>query len=134
MGVVQLKRGVDLAAALDGLLVELVGAALSTVEGGLKAVAHVKNQIDGADGVRVGGEALAVAVCSKVDHGGSGGKDTPVNGVGEGLLLREAVTGARRRERGYLLPVSHGGQCEEAKDRCCLRARLHSRAWLLWMG
>ena len=43
LGIVDAQRGVDLAAALDGLLVELVSAALVAVEGGLEAVADVKD-------------------------------------------------------------------------------------------
>ena len=86
LGVVQLERGVDLTAALDGLLVEFIGAALFAVEGGLEAVGDMEEQVDGADGVGVGGDALAVAVGLKVEYGGAGGKDSPIDGVGEGLL------------------------------------------------
>ena len=47
------ERGVDLAAAFDGLLVELVGTAFGAIKGGLEAVADVEEQVDGADGVGV---------------------------------------------------------------------------------
>ncbi len=98
LAVVQLERRIDLAAAFDGLLVEVVGAALGAVEARLEAVADVEEQIDGADGVGAGGDVLAVACRLKVHHGCSGGKDTPVDGIGEGLPLRKAEAGARRRE------------------------------------
>jgi hypothetical protein len=91
----------------------------------------MKDQIDGADGVCVGGEALAIAGCLKVHHGSSGGEDAPIYCVGEGLLQREAVTGARRRKRGYLLAVSHGGQCENAKKDRYGRARIQGQEELL---
>ena len=80
--------GVDLTAALDGLLVELIGAAPFEVEGGLEAVIDVEQEVDGADSFGVGGDADAVAVCFKVEHGGPCGKDSPINGVGESLLWR----------------------------------------------
>jgi hypothetical protein len=67
----------------------------------------------------------------KVHHGRPGGKDAPVHGVDEGLLLREAKTCARRRERGYLLAVSHGGQCKNAKQVRYGRARLQGQEELL---
>jgi hypothetical protein len=61
-------------------LLKSVGAAFGAVEGGLKAVADVEDQVDGADGVGAGGDAFAVAVCFKMEHGGAGGKDAPVHG------------------------------------------------------
>jgi hypothetical protein len=68
------ERRVDLAAALDGLLVEVVGAALLAVKGGLEAVADVEEQVDGADGVGAGGDALAVAGASKCSTAVPAGK------------------------------------------------------------
>ena len=50
----------------------------------------------------------------------SGGKDTPVHGVGEGLLLGKAEAGARWCERRDLLGVRDGGKGKSAKD-CLLR-------------
>ena len=110
------QRGVDLAAALDGLLVEVVGAALLAVEVGLEVVGDVKEQVDGADGVGRGGDALAIAGRLKVDDRRAGGKDTPIHGVGEGLLLGKAEAGARRRERWRLLAARCGGQGKSAKE------------------
>ena len=55
--VIELERGVDLAAALDGLLVEFVGAAFGAIEVRLELIAGVEEQVDGANGVGVGGES-----------------------------------------------------------------------------
>ncbi len=118
-GVVELEGGVDLAAALHGLLVELGGAAVFAVEGGLEAVVDVKEQIDGADGVGVGGDALQVAALLKVEHGGAGGKDPPVDSVGKGLLLREAERRAGWGKRGQLLAGSQEDRRKGAEDGSC---------------
>ena len=134
LAVVQLEGGVDLAAALDGLFVELVSTALLPVESGLEAVTHMEEKVDGADGVGVGGDAFAIASGLKVDDGRSGGKHTPVNGVGECLLLRKTETGAGRSELRRLLTVSHYGlssQDKGAKSECGVHARLQRRVWLL---
>src|SRR5579863_4105093 len=81
--VVELEGGVDLAAALDGLLVELGRAALGAVEAGLKLVRDVEEEVDGAGGVGVGGDLFAVTGGLEVEDGGSGGEDAPVDGVGK---------------------------------------------------
>src|SRR5581483_5079479 len=60
--VVELEGGVDLPAALDGLLVELRGAAARAVEDRLKAVADVEDHVDGADSVGRRRDALMIAV------------------------------------------------------------------------
>ena len=134
-GVIEPQRGVDLAAAFDGLLVEVVGAALLAVEVGLEVVGDVEEHVDGAAGVGDGGDALAVAGLLKVDDGGAGGKDAPIDGVGEGLLLGKAEAGARRRERSELLgwPVPEGRGCQgkSAKEADCVRACLQCSARLL---
>ncbi len=129
--VVQPERGIDLAAAFNGLLVKLVGAALFAVKGGLEAVADVKQHIDGADGIRVGGDALAIARCLKVQNGRPGRKDAPVNGVDEGLLLGKGEGSARGSERGHLLAVTDSGQGEGAKSGCYGIAFLHRQGGLL---
>jgi len=108
--VVEAQRGVYLAAAFDGLLVELVGAAALAVEGGLKVVAHVEEHVDCADGVGAGGQALAVAYRLKAQHSRSSGKDAPVDRIGEGLALGKAEARARWRK----LPVSRGCQGKDA--------------------
>ena len=79
LGVIELKRGVDLAAALDGLLVEFIGAALVAIEVGLEMIADVEEQVDGANGVGIGGDPLPISDCLKVQNGRSGRKDTPVH-------------------------------------------------------
>ncbi len=128
-----MERRADLAAALDGLLVEVVGAAPGPVEAGLEAVADVEEQVDGAAGVRVGVDALAVADGLKVQHGRSGGKNPPIDRVGEGLLLRKAEARAWRREQRLLLAVSHHGeQSEGAKKGDCGYARLHRGGSFEW--
>ena len=93
LGVVDAQCGIHLAAAFDGLLVELVGAAFGAIEARLEVVADVKKQVDGAAGVGSRGQLFAVAGGFKVHHGGSGGEDTPVHRIGEGLLLRKAEAG-----------------------------------------
>ena len=45
LGVIELKRGVDLATAFDGLLVEFVGAALVAIEVRLEMIADVEEQL-----------------------------------------------------------------------------------------
>jgi hypothetical protein len=110
--VFEMEGGVDLAPALDSLLIEVVGAALGAVEGPTEMVADVKEKVDGAAGVGRCGDAFAVAVGFKVDDSRAGGKDSPVHGVGEGLLLGECETGARGRKRAGLLARS---RCHERK-------------------
>ena len=102
LGVVHSERGSDFASALDGLLVELVGAALGAIEVRLKLIAGVKEQVDGADRVGVGREFLAVTDGFEVNDGSSCGEDAPVDCVGEGLILGEAEARARRGERRKL--------------------------------
>ncbi len=131
LAVVKPERGVDLTAAFDGLLVKLVGAAGLAVECGLETIADVEDEVDGADGVGVGGQAFAVPHSLKVKNGRSGGEDAPVHGIGECLLLRETEPGARGRKLRRLLGVSHGGQCKGAKNGGDVRARLQCREWLL---
>ena len=131
LAVIEPQGGVDLAASLDGLLIELVRAAGLAVEDGLETVAHMEEEIDGAAGFGIGGHALPIAIGLKVNHGYAGGKHAPVDGVGEGLLLREVETGTRRRKLGHLLAVSHGGQGKGTEDGCGVRARLQCRVWLL---
>ena len=96
LGVVEPQRGVDLTPAFDGLLIEFVGAALFAVESRLEMIAHVEEQIDGAAGVGIGGQPFAIAHGFKVEYGRASGKNTPVHGIGESLLLRKAETGTRR--------------------------------------
>ncbi len=136
LGVVHLERGVDLAAALDGLLVKLIGAALCPIEVRLELVAGVEEQVDGADGVGVGGELLAIAGRLKMDDCGSGGENAPVDRIGEGLVLREAEARARtgklreRRSRGRsLLGMQERSDGESAKN--CLENRALSHRWAL---
>jgi hypothetical protein len=69
----------------------------------LEVVRDVKKQIDGAAGVRGRDDALAIAGRLKVNDSDAGRKDSPIHRIGEGLLLREAEAGARRRQdRGIL--------------------------------
>jgi hypothetical protein len=116
VSVVELESGVDLAAALDGLLVEFGSAALFAVERGLEAVADVEEQVDRANRVGVGGDALKAAVFFEVEDGGASGKDAPVNRIGERLLLREGETRTGRIELGNLLADSPKGRCKGAED------------------
>jgi hypothetical protein len=57
-------------------------------------IADMEEQIDRAAGVGVGGEPFTVPVGLEMNNGGPGGKDTPVDGVGEGLLLGKCEPGA----------------------------------------
>jgi len=82
LAVVQLECRTHLAAALRGLLLELVGAALFAVEVRLEAVADVEEQIDGPDSVGAGRQVLVIARRFKVQHGGPGGEDPPIHFVG----------------------------------------------------
>ena len=79
LSVVQPECGVDLAPALHSLLIKFVSAASLTIEGGLEAIADMEQQVDGADGVGIGCNAFAVAVCLKVDDGCACRKDPPVH-------------------------------------------------------
>jgi hypothetical protein len=128
LGVVQTQGGIDLAAAFDGLLVEFVGASLGGIERGLEMVADVEEQIDGAGGVGVGGDALAIALGLEVNYGCSGGKYAPVDGVAEGLPGREGVASARWWKGRSLLPVCDGSEGEDTKKIEYSRAHLHRRA------
>jgi hypothetical protein len=93
LGVVEFERGIDLAASLDGLLVELVSAALGAVEIGLELVAGMEKQVDRANGVGIGGELFAVSERLEMDNSGTRGEDALVHHVGKGLILRETETG-----------------------------------------
>jgi hypothetical protein len=131
LGVVEAEGGVGLAAAFDGLLVELVGAALLAVEGGLEVVTQVEEHVDGAAGLSAGGQALAVAVSLKVDGGGGDGEHAPIDEISEGLLLRKAVAGTRRGQRGRLLAGSRGRKRESQKRDGSVCAHLQRGGRLL---
>ncbi len=75
----------NLAAAFLNLLAEAGGAAGFDVERGLELIDDGEEHGDGADGVGGGGDLLQIALQLGVEDGGSGGKDTPVNGKGQGL-------------------------------------------------
>jgi len=105
---------------LDGLLVELGGAAGWRGQRWIeKQVADMEDQIDGANGVGVGGQALVVAVGLKVEHGGSGGKDPPVHGIAEGLCFWGKLNPGRGgAKRAHLLGSRSGGQGKNTKNGC----------------
>ena len=65
-----------------------------------------------------------VAVGLKVQHGRAGGKDAPVHGIGESLLLRKAEAGARRRKLASLLAVSQLPPGQERKKGATACARI----------
>src|SRR5579863_1381580 len=123
LAVIHAQGGVDLAAALDGLLVELIAAALGAIEGGLKAIGDVEDEIDGAGSVGVGADALAIAGLLKMQDRGSGRKDAPIDCVGERLFLREAEACAGRSKGGNLLPEDESRRKGE-KEKCCSGTRL----------
>jgi hypothetical protein len=117
--VIHSQGGVDLAAAFDRLLVELVGAAFVAVKCGLETVAYVKQQIDGANGVRIGGDAFAVAGRLKVQDRSASGENPPVDCVDERLLLGKAETCPGRRQGARLLGSGTRGQGKNRACNCC---------------
>src|SRR6185369_12318930 len=107
-------------------------AAPGAVEGGLKLITGVEEQVDGTGGVGVGGKFFPIAGGFETNDRGSGGEDSPVYGIGEGLVLRKAIASARRRQlrerRGTgrgLLGVNQRSKGKSAKNCCANRAHSH---------
>ena len=73
-----------------------------------------------------------VAVGLEVQNGGAGGKDAPVHGIGEGLLLRERLKPARGgASGGHLLGRSRGRRRQERKKRLLQSCASSTSGWLL---
>jgi hypothetical protein len=79
----------------------------------------VKQEIDGADSVRIGRDPFAVAGCLKVQDRRAGGEDPPVDCVDERLLLGKAETCPGWRKGACLLGSGTRGQGKCRPCDCC---------------
>ena len=76
----------------------------------------MEQQVDGTNGVGIGGYALQVAGVLKMKHRSTGGKDAPVDRIGKGLLLRKAEPRPGCGKRRSLLAKCQQPQCNAADD------------------
>ena len=123
--VVKPERGIHLTAALHGLLIKLVGAALGAVESRLEMVADMEEQVECANCFRRGGDFFAVALGLEVQDRGAGWKDPPVNVIGQGLSLGKAEARPGGGQRWGLLRKNWRGGKKAQKKRWERRFHLH---------
>ena len=106
---------------LPSALLELLGKAGGTTGGAievrLKAIIHAKQQIHGADRLAGGDHVLHPSHLLQVESSGTRGEDTPVHGIGEGLLGGEGEICCRGKQRRKRLPDGDQHRADTGHDR-----------------